>query len=197
MLIAIGYTPLFRGEFSIKHIQGDMEIFKQWEKFNSPMPKGVLWTNDKHGLNALLVIDNAKAVYAHLMEWCEGMCQDWFIYQYKQFDECYCITIHPRIDVSINRMKVNANIQYGNKFKEFNSKIYVLYRPLTCVGTSLKTIKSIKNFNKNKLNVGLIDALDVESHNYENASILHGVSYDKTYESHLDDTYKEYIKDNP
>ncbi len=159
------------------------------------MNRGVLWKQDtsNNRTQANLIIDNAKAVYDHLLEWCEGDYQSWFMYMFKKFNDGYVISVHPNIKNSVERMKRNAAIMYGNKFdKELNKEYNILYRPLTCVGMTNKTIETIPEFDHTKINIALVDTLDLQAKNYDNCYELKGLNFSTEYEGHLDNSINDY-----
>lgn len=194
-MIIIGYTPLFCSQFGINSVDPrSVESFlKEWHEFNSPSPTGILWLKNDDKVNAIFIVEKAKAVYNHLIYWCQGDYANWFVYLYKQFEDGYCIAIHPNIRKSIERMKSNASAAYGHMFdKEMKDKFTVIYRPLICIGTSLKTINDIPGFDKTKLTVGLIDLLDCQAQNFDNVYMLSDVKYDEEYMSYVDNEIKDY-----
>lgn len=196
-IVVIGYTPLFINEFKIDFDSGiKSDLFRKWQEFDNPSPLGVLWSyNNDNILTALLIIDKAKKVFDHLTLWCENNVEEWFTYHFKKFETGYCICVHPNIKKSIDRLKENSFLKYGAIVD--TSEVLMVYRPLACIGTSLKTIDSIKNFDPTKMKIGLIDILDMQSQNHENHYILEGIKYGgNDYEDYIKSLIDEYKKEN-
>lgn len=120
--------------------------------------QGCLWALDEDAVFVNFVIDDAKKIASHLVEWSEYVPEEWFQVEIAETDDGYALALMPSIEKSIERVRIQAQLRYGYPLP--TNKTHVVLRPLH-FGTSTKTAFSmakpkIQKFGK--IGVSLVDS---------------------------------------
>jgi hypothetical protein len=86
-----------------------------------------MWTYDEAmGFIPVLVYDDAKAIYDHLMWWCDNNPHKWFKIAMKITDSAYAITVIPNLKKSFDRWKfARKELHQDNTTYDSNNVTYL------------------------------------------------------------------------
>lgn len=172
MFVVVSYVPLFREQGQITFNPGNEKTTKTFDKIdklsNDIHIKGCLWMNNGKNKNIpVLILDNAKEVYEHLVEWSENEPENWFTCYIKRHDDIYYVILYPNIERSIERCKILTQLNTG--YPVLDKDINILFKPLVFES---KTLNLFKNFEKQinkqkKFIIGFLNSSDIDENNIE------------------------------
>lgn len=165
--LAISYVPLMTGtageplptdssslEGLVRHVQSLPDGFA----------KAILWQASPEGDPwPIFVIQDAQALFDHLVEWSEGSPDFWFDLRMAIRGNDYAIGLVPRIARSIERFKIAWELRNGNPVPE-DSEFYVLYKSIRFSSSpgQTSTFEIVKPILKPTAMVGFLDSSELE-----------------------------------
>ena len=167
-LFIISYVPLLRGTAGeyIKLSAGKTEdqlrpLLDKVYKADAGKAHGCAWSLHNNGFDLMFVIDNAKEVHDHLIEWAEGVPQRWFDLCIDEVEDQYCVALLPKWEMSFERYREAYHLTTGHKLSR-NTKAILLAKPITFISDPRPaTFNAIKDKISPRVVVGLVDKADI------------------------------------
>lgn len=157
--VVISYCPLLIGPTWPMHDlkSEDAEaLAKAIDELPSGVAKGCLWVNNKGDFAPVFLFENASAIYEHLMLWSENEPNKWFECVIKEKDGRYAIICFPRLQKSIERWKINFQLNTGFPTHP-DAKYSLIFKPLTFISLNPGVFGVVKNKLKKNLSIGFLD----------------------------------------
>lgn len=123
--VIIGYVPLsYAPPLQVIRSRRDLRSVVKWLDSmieRAPHLKGVGWVVDEGGLlSAVLITEEADAVYEHLMWWCEGRPDEFMTVSIiRKDDDSYSLLLAPNPNKSIQRFRR----QWGEAVKDMEVSV--------------------------------------------------------------------------
>lgn len=167
-VVLISYFPLFSPwleydyagrEYSVDDLES---IINKMDENNSGVVHGCMWVYDENGPQPIMIVDRAKELADHLIQWAEQEPSEWFEIAVNSKDDKYAIVLMPNIQRSINRWKFAHFARHG---EDVDYKFNVLFDPIHFVSSQSHTFFSkVKSEfeSKDKSDLYFLDAKDVE-----------------------------------
>jgi hypothetical protein len=160
--ICVSYTPQLLGKPGelIENKDNIMAMAKKLDEINANVI-GCAWTEKDGLISPIFVVENAKAVYDHLMIWCEEKPEEWFSLTIKKHKDGkrYWVVLWPDISKSIERFKI-GQVMFNETF--INDKdITILCKPWRFISKDSGMYEVLKDKVGNKAFFGFLDVNDV------------------------------------
>jgi hypothetical protein len=162
-VMLLSYMPLFdhRRLGLLPGAVIDPERIKDMDIPSDVHVEACLWTIDKQHdpiFAPVLVMERAKKVAYHLMEWTEGQPQGWFKIVITDNGSNYCVALFPNIDLSIERWKLGYRLSHDGQEPPKDYQYEVLFQPLAFGAAISDSYRNVKpHLNVSHMEIGLLD----------------------------------------
>jgi hypothetical protein len=157
--VVVSYFPLLTGSpgESFDPSEEAMDVLGHlFEELPDGGADCVLWTMGDAGPSPVLVMENADAIYDHLVSWSEGDPTEWFTLTLMRRGGKYLIGLAPDIKRSVDRFKIARQLSTGLPVPH-DAEFSVMFRCLYFVSGSSNTFDSVEDRVPAELRVGLMD----------------------------------------
>lgn len=120
--VLISYVPLLRGRpgMAVEATPGAIGELLGSSEPGAGQVEGVLWCRDPDGATwPTLLIERAREVMEHLVEWAEGDPARWFRLVVDEAGREYAMALMPRMDLSIERYRAARRLVAGDAGPEW------------------------------------------------------------------------------
>lgn len=151
--VIISYVPMLRGQagdFISASTTSDAVRDNLLKKVDEAIEsdaghiEGCIWGISGGEVHPILIMHQMNAVLDHLIEWSEGVPQEWFNLHIHEHADRYSIALLPKLEHSIERfraaMMINRNIKVPR-----DTNFQLMFKPLMFIST-----KNPVNFNQAK-----------------------------------------------
>lgn len=128
--------------------------------------RACMWMLDEHhNPGIVFVLDQAKEVYDHLIEWSEKKPTEWFTIQISDVDvpdgNIYGVVLFPVLQKSVDRWKLARLMMHGEFYEA--GEIQIICDPLRFVSGVNHTFSSLKDRIVSPIGVGFLDTMNVNN----------------------------------
>jgi hypothetical protein len=173
--VIVSYNPLLWGdpgkmydsdkgqqtEDGVKYVS---DLLSKSEKISSNA-EACLWAQYPANCCApIFVIERAKEIAQHLMQWTEGLPTEWFDLGIFERSGRYFVMLHPRIERSVERYKDNWFQMHNELLIDANVDYRIIYRPILFESQELGNFVKAKELigSAEELYVGFLDVQDLD-----------------------------------
>lgn len=166
-IILISYFPLLYSEPVIAGVE-ILDKFKSKieESTKYGTAKGCIWTIRDGVPMPIFIMEQAKAISKHIHTWSEDKIEDWFEIKFQKKNGRYVLALIPRIQKSIERWKIQFQLQYGYP-PASNLKFQILFQPLQFISGYNTVFEKLGDL-PNPMRLGLIDPKDIDMDHPDN-----------------------------
>lgn len=157
--VVVSYFPLLTGEAggTININDGNLSAFmSSLEALPSGGAECCLWVDHESGPRPILVMDQADAIYDHLVAWSEGAPAEWFKLVLMRDSGKYLISLAPDVKKSIERFNTARHMNTGYPVPP-DAAYNVLFRCVYFVSGSSNAFDVVRDSVSDELSVGLMD----------------------------------------
>jgi hypothetical protein len=160
----ISYVPLLYGDGEALHlvgnnIQAGLEDMVR-KVYEAPSDiEACVWLQTEDAPVVVLVLDEAQAIYDHIMYWTEGKPEEWFNLFLDHEDGGYGLRLFPKIDKTVSRFRIKMLDQYETIIGK--DEVQIIFCPLTFWSKTTETFDRIKDSLKGEIEVYLLDAQEI------------------------------------
>lgn len=123
--------------------------------------KGCAWTVTGNRAEVNLIMQDAALVAEHLAEWTEGEPEKWFHFMHVKKDGMYSLALFPDINKSIERTRIQYQLNNGGWPIKMAEKMSVFFRPIMFVSKSTVGYDQSQMWLGKKIKVFVLDVKDV------------------------------------
>ncbi len=165
-IVLVSYVPLLQGDAGRIITDPDpAKIAKTLEAGPTGNAVACVWLMSDDGTpSPCLVIENAKEIAEHLIEWAEKKPEEWFNLSFVEYDGLYGLALMPRVELGVERFKVACLLRNGYPIPK-NADIHVIFKPLHFMSGKEHMFSKVKPLLKASAEVRLIDVSLVDRYN--------------------------------
>lgn len=158
--VVVSYCPLLlppSGKATYSLDSGEANsITKHIDSLPSGVARGCLWVNEDKRVAPVLLYEEAREIYEHLVIWSEKKPDDWFEYILVERGERYALAVFPRINKSIERWRINYHLYTGFPVHP-KAEFSLLFKPLVFISQNKGVFGQIKVKLGKKIVLGFLD----------------------------------------
>jgi len=160
--VIISYIPGMRAN---KHFIDNKEdlasLSSTVDAENMGEAKGCAWTVTGNRAEANLIMKDAALVAEHMAEWTEGEPEKWFHLMHTKKNGMYSFALFPDVKKSIERTKINYQLQNGGWPIQTAEKMSIFFRPIMFVSKSTVGYDQALMWFGKKMKIYVLDVRDV------------------------------------
>lgn len=122
---------------------------------------------------AVLAVDGAKDLCDNMRWWSEGDPVKWFRVVVGEHNGRYAVAIHPKVDLSVERMRLNVAVHRPDVVWD-DSKVDVFFCPVVFTSETVGNFAKIKGYIGDQVKVGFIEVGDLERFGVVSGEVFEG-----------------------